>query len=129
MPVICDKDNLIEINKVLQKVEITTGDYKQTLDFIDENTFVYIDLPYRQISGSSSFSTRTQFDFTEKELDELVNIVKKLNYRKVETLTSIYIPKVDADFIKIIKLKFSGNDVIFHEVSSMKNTQKNKKKV
>ena len=77
MPVIYDKDNLIEINKALQKVKIITGDYKQTLDFIDENTFVYIDPPYRPISKTASFTSYAETNFDNNEqiiLGKFVNM-------------------------------------------------------
>ena len=86
MPVICDRDNLTEISKVLQKVKITTGDYKQTLDFIDENTFVYIDPPYRPISATASFTSYSETNFDDNEqvaLGRFVDMAHKKGARVV----------------------------------------------
>ena len=49
-PLICDAENLQLISQKLQNVRIVCGDYKQSVDFIDENTFVYFDPPYRPLN-------------------------------------------------------------------------------
>ena len=35
---------------------ILTGDFEQTLEYIDGNTFFYFDPPYRPLSNTSSFN-------------------------------------------------------------------------
>ena len=40
-PMICDKNNLRAVSEKLQRVTIVCGDYRESTDFIDENTFVY----------------------------------------------------------------------------------------
>lgn len=67
MPVICDINNLTEINVALRNVTIKTGDYKDCLDFIDDKTFVYIDPPYRPISQTASFTSYAETNFDDNE--------------------------------------------------------------
>lgn len=93
MPLICDKDNLTEISKVLQKVKITTGDYKQTLDFIDENTFVYIDPPYRPISETSSFTSYAETNFDDNEQIALGQFVDRATRKGAKLVVSNSDPK------------------------------------
>jgi len=50
-PPICDSDNLKIISTLLQGVTICCGDYSKCADFIDDNTFVYIDPPYRPLTA------------------------------------------------------------------------------
>ena len=38
-PMICDEKNLRAVSEKLQKVTIVCGDYRESADFIDENTF------------------------------------------------------------------------------------------
>ncbi len=75
MPLICDKDNLMQISNLLQKVTILTGNYKRCLNFIDENTFVYIDPPYRPLTQSANFTAYTQHIFGDKQQIELATFV------------------------------------------------------
>ena len=54
---ICDENNLRAVSRKLKKVTIVCGDYKNSADFIDENTFVYFDPPYRPITDTASFTS------------------------------------------------------------------------
>ena len=59
-PKICDEENL-------KNVKIIYADYRESKDFIDEKTFVYIDPPYRPLNPTSSFTSYTKNDFSDKE--------------------------------------------------------------
>ncbi len=56
-PTICDEENLRNIHEALQNVTIVCGDYSLSKEFIDKNTFVYLDPPYRPISETSAFTS------------------------------------------------------------------------
>ena len=92
-PVICDKENLNDINKVLQNVTITTGDYKDCLGFIDENTFVYIDPPYRPISQTASFTSYAEIDFNDDEQIALGQFIDKATEKGAKVILSNSDPK------------------------------------
>ena len=62
-PPICDAENLRYISALLVNVEIRCGDYSQCTDFIDENTFVYIDPPYRPLTETASFTSYSESEF------------------------------------------------------------------
>ncbi len=78
-PTICDKDNILAVNEVLQKVEIISGDFEQTLDFADENTLFYFDPPYKPLSETSSFNSYAKDDFNDNEQIRLKNFCDKLD--------------------------------------------------
>lgn len=59
-PTICDEDNLRTVSEKLQGVMISCGDYHNTIDFVDNKTFVYLDPPYRAISKTSNFTSYTK---------------------------------------------------------------------
>ena len=42
-----DKDNVLEWNKALQNVELMCGDFKNTLQRVTSNSYVFLDPPYR----------------------------------------------------------------------------------
>ena len=79
-PRICDADNLNAVAKALQPVDIICGDYKESLDFIDKNTFVYFDPPYRPLTNTANFTSYTENEFddaAQKELAEYVQIISQ----------------------------------------------------
>ena len=92
-PVICDKDNLNEISAALKNVTITTGDYKECLGFIDDNTFVYIDPPYRPISETASFTSYAEIDFNDDEQVALGQFVGRATGRGGKVVVSNSDPK------------------------------------
>lgn len=92
-PLICDANNLISINLLLKKVNIRCGDYKECIDFIDENTFVYIDPPYRPLTKTSSFNSYSETDFTDNEQVELGNFVDTITSVNAKVVLSNSDPK------------------------------------
>lgn len=74
---IYDEYNLREISKSLCNVAILNGDYKQCLSFIDKDTFVYIDPPYRPIKQSSFVSYHNTIfdDHCQIQLAEFVEYI------------------------------------------------------
>lgn len=78
-PKICDEQTIIEDSKVLQKVEILTGDFEKTLNFADNNCFFYFDPPYKPLSETSSFNSYSKEDFNDNEQIRLGNFCKKID--------------------------------------------------
>ncbi len=78
-PTICDESNLRNISKALQNVEIVCGDYSLSKHFIDSNTFVYIDPPYRPISETSGFTSYTTDAFDDNEQIRLAHFIDEIN--------------------------------------------------
>ncbi|MEG2336470.1 MAG: DNA adenine methylase [Bacteroidales bacterium] len=66
-PTICDERTLFSDSELLQKVEILTGDFAQTLDYANENAFFYLDPPYKPISATSSFTAYAKDTFNDDE--------------------------------------------------------------
>ena len=92
-PLICNKENLKLCSNLLQKVEISFGDYKSVLQFADKNTFVYFDPPYRPLLENSSFVNYDKAGFTDKNQVELANEFKELNNKKCLLMLSNSDPK------------------------------------
>jgi len=68
-----DKENVMEWHKALQNCTITSGDFKDTLNHIDDNTFVFLDPPYR--GGFADYGTQKDDDF-QKEVIQFLNNAK-----------------------------------------------------
>ena len=92
-PKICDEENLINVSNKLRNVEVIYGDYKKSYDFIDENTFVYFDPPYRPLNQTSSFTSYTEYIFGDKEQIELSEYFRILNKKGAKLLLSNSDPK------------------------------------
>lgn len=78
-PMICDADNIFAVSEVLQKVEILTGDYQQTLLYAEKPALFYFDPPYKPLSKTSSFNTYSKDEFDDKEQIRLRDFCKTLN--------------------------------------------------
>ena len=77
-PLICDEENLKNISKALQNVQIVCGNFKESESFVDSNTFVYFDPPYRPLSVTASFTSYTKDEFNDDNQRELAAYVHAL---------------------------------------------------
>ena len=92
-PLICDETNLRAVSEKLQKVAIVCGDYRGSADFIDENTFVYFDPPYRPITDTASFTAYTENLFDDEKQIELAKFVDEMNKKGAKIVVSNSDPK------------------------------------
>lgn len=87
-PTICDADTIYADSRLLQKVEIMTGDFEQTYTKIEDNTFFYFDPPYRPLSNTSSFNDYSKEDFNDNAQIRLKYFCDKLNEIGVDFMLS-----------------------------------------
>ena len=92
-PCICDEENLESVSKKLKDLTIVCGDYKESKNFIDKNTFAYFDPPYRPLTASSSFTAYTQDGFGDKQQIELAGFIDNLNQLGAHVIASNSDPK------------------------------------
>ena len=92
-PTICDDENLRNISKALQNVTIVCGDYTLSKSFIDKNTFVYIDPPYRPISATSGFTSYNTDAFDDNEQLRLAKFIDEINLSGARIVLSNSDPK------------------------------------
>jgi len=77
-PTICDKENILFVSEVLQKVEIYCGDFEQTLNYAEKNSFFYFDPPYKPLSETSSFNSYAKAEFNDAEQIRLGNFCRRI---------------------------------------------------
>jgi len=70
-PTICDRENILAVSEVLQKVTILCGDYVDTLRHITKNSFFYFDPPYKPLSKTSHFNSYAKDEFNDNEQKRL----------------------------------------------------------
>lgn len=92
-PCICDKENLLNVSRALENVIINCWNYLETEKIIDENTFVYVDPPYRPLPSSSSFTSYTNSPFGDKEQVELADFATRVKEKNARIILSNSDPK------------------------------------
>ena len=78
-PTICDENTIFADSKLLQKVEILTGDFEQTLPYATDNSLFYFDPPYKPLDQTSSFTSYTKEGFNDDEQIRLKQFCDKLD--------------------------------------------------
>ncbi len=92
-PMICDEKNLRAVSEKLKNVTIISGDYRKSADFIDENTFVYFDPPYRPITDTAGFTAYNEKTFNDEEQIELARFVDDMHRKGAKVVVSNSDPK------------------------------------
>ncbi len=87
-PTICDESNLRNVSEALQNVTIVCGDYTLAKNFIDQNTFVYLDPPYRPISATAGFTAYNIDCFDDNEQIRLANFIDEINAKGAKIMLS-----------------------------------------
>jgi len=92
-PLICNESNLRAVSEKLQNVTIVCGDYRNSENFIDENTLVYFDPPYRPLTETASFTSYTENEFNDEEQIALAAYVTKCSQKGAKVIVSNSDPK------------------------------------
>ena len=92
-PTICDEENLKAVSEKLKNVTIVCGDYRESADFIDQNTFVYFDPPYRPLTTTSNFTAYTENNFDDNSQIDLASYVNNLHKKGAKIVVSNSDPK------------------------------------
>lgn len=97
-PTICNSRNIKLVSDVLQRVDICCCSYEDTEKFIDENTLLYLDPPYRPLKGQDNFKSYTESDFNDEEQIKLAEYIKRVSGKGAHFILSNSDPKnVDPD--------------------------------
>ena len=113
-PTICDSNNLRNLSYLIRNVNFQYGDYKKSEKYIDSNTFVYFDPPYRPLSNTSGFTSYTKEDFNDENQKELAKYYKLLDEKDAKLMLSNSNPKntnKDDNFFEEIYKGFYINEI------------------
>ena len=92
-PLICNSENLRTVSLALEKVRIVCGDYSKSRSFIDDNTLVYFDPPYRPLRGRDSFISYTENEFDDSCQRELAGFIEEVSSKGAYIILSNSDPK------------------------------------
>ncbi|MBA7668100.1 Modification methylase DpnIIA [subsurface metagenome] len=81
------------VSQILQKAEIICGDFTDSEKYIDSQTFVYFDPPYRPLSPTASFTSYSKEDFGPKDQIRLAEFCRQIHGRGAKFLLSNSDPK------------------------------------
>lgn len=78
-PTICNEENIRAVSAALSNVQIVCDDYTESRAFINQNTFVYVDPPYRPLKDRDSFISYTETKFDDDCQRELAEFLNEIN--------------------------------------------------
>jgi DNA adenine methylase len=122
-PLICDKQNLLQLSRKLQNVQIVRADYKKVEEFADERTFIYFDPPYRPLTTTSNFTSYTEDEFDDNKQLELAQFIKKLSDRRCKVLASNSDPRNADENDDFFDIAYSGLNIHRVQASRMINSK------
>ena len=89
-PNIVNEENLRSVSSILQasKVSIKCRDFEAVLRDAKKGDLVYFDPPYQPVSDTANFTSYTNKDFTDKDLERLGDLCNKLDSKGCKVLLS-----------------------------------------
>ena len=128
-PTICDEENLIELSKLIKNVTFINGDYRESYKYIEENTFIYFDPPYRPINKTSSFTSYSKEDFNDENQKELGEYFRKINDNNsnVKLMLSNSNPKNNNEEDDFFEQIYKGFKIYEIKANRMINSNKEKR--
>ncbi len=78
-PEILNEDNLRNAAALLKTAQIILGDFTRCKQFVNKDTFVYLDPPYRPLSGTASFTNYSKNGFTDGDQMRLAEFFRELD--------------------------------------------------
>lgn len=127
MPLICDENNLLNVSKKIKKVKIICDDYSKVEEFVDENTFIYFDPPYRPITTTSAFTSYTKNNFDDKDQIELSKLFERLDKKGGKILLSNSDPKNTNEKDNFFETLYANYKIKRIEASRMINSKGTKR--
>ncbi len=78
-PTICDHENLLKVSNALSIAVIKCAGYTEALRKTKNNSFIYLDPPYRPLTKSAAFTAYSHQGFTDVHQKELANVFTQLS--------------------------------------------------
>ncbi len=122
-PNIVNEDNLRSVGAILQasKVSIKCRDFGAVLRDAKKGDLVYFDPPYQPVSDTANFTSYTNKDFTDKDLERLADLCNKLDSKGCKVLLSNSDSKQVSDM-------FSGKPWNVNKIQANRSINSNSKK-
>lgn len=97
-PRILDEDNLRNVSHLLERVTVKYCDFEAVDQYVDHNTLVYFDPPYRPLSSTAHFTSYSQEVFDDRQQLRLAAFYRRLDAKGGKLILSNSDPhNVDPD--------------------------------
>ena len=126
-PLICDKKNIMAVNKTLENTHIINGNYFESEDLIDDKSLVYLDPPYRPLSSKSNFTTYAGFEFTDEHQIELAKFYERISDKGAKAILSNSDPKNVDENDNFFDELYGREDFIIERVQAKRSINSNAK--
>lgn len=90
-----DEVNFRNLSKLFQNVFFYAGDYTECKRYINQNTLIYFDPPYRPLAKTSGFTKYTKDGFNDDEQIRLCEFYKSIDNKNIKLMLSNSDPKND----------------------------------
>ena len=122
-PNIVNEENLLSVSAILQssRVSIKCRDFGAVLRDAKKGDLVYFDPPYQPVSDTANFTSYTNKDFTDKDLERLADLCNKLDSKGCKVLLSNSDSKQVSDM-------FSGKPWKVNKIQANRSINSNSKK-
>jgi DNA adenine methylase len=118
-PLICPEEDLKEISKMIQNVNIINASFEKCLEVSKKGTFVYFDPPYDPLK-KGSFTKYSKGDFLDDEQKKLKEVFRKLDGKGCQLMLS----NSDTNFIKDL---YADYNISFVKANRMINRDATKR--
>ncbi len=122
-PTICDEGNLLAVHHALEKTEILCRDFTHAGDFIEKNTLVYMDPPYRPLNSTSHFTSYSRERFNDQDQEKLAHFYMKMDLKGAYLILSNSDPKNHDPADNFFDELYSGYEI--DRVSAKRNINSN----
>jgi len=94
-PTICDAPNILKVSKALTGVNLICADFLDSEAYIQAESLVYFDPPYRPLTETAKFTRYAQGDFTDEDQIRLAEYFGKLDKKNAFLMLSNSDPKAN----------------------------------
>jgi len=121
------EQDLLEVYSALANVIIHLGSFEQCEEFIDQNTFLYFDPPYRPLSETSHFVSYSKDQFDDEDQKKLAQFVQDVDEKGAKFILSNSDPKntIEGDnFFDDLYNRFSIDRVLCNRAINSKASKR-----
>jgi len=107
-PDILNRDNILAVSDLLKNTRILRGDFTACRRYVNDETFVYLDPPYRPLTATASFTSYSRAGFTDRDQKRLARFYKALDRKGAMVMLSNSDPKTENNGDSFLEDLYAG---------------------
>jgi DNA adenine methylase len=120
-PTICNAENLKEVYKALKNTKVMCGDFSSAKPYVEKDTFIYLDPPYRPLNATSSFTGYAKDGFDDNDQKRLAKFFRDMGKRGAFLMLSNSDPKNENPKDNFFEKLYKGFRIEKEQASRMIN--------